>query len=60
MVQSRTCVQKVARSHVRVVLPFEFKYHRGTRKTGPYQDDPVRSFADSHRLLAPVSTGGHD
>jgi hypothetical protein len=44
-------VQKVARSHVRVVLPFGFKYHRGTRKTGPYQDDPVRSSADSHRLL---------
>jgi hypothetical protein len=29
-------VQKVAHSHVRVVLPFGFKYHRGTRKTGPY------------------------
>jgi hypothetical protein len=38
MVQSRTCVQKVARSHVHLVLPFGFKCHRETRRTGRYQD----------------------
>jgi hypothetical protein len=61
MIQSRTCAEKVARSHVRVVLPFGFKikYHRGTQKTEPYQDDPVRSFPYSQRLLELVSTMGY-
>ena len=48
MVQSRACVQKVVRSHVRLVLPFGFKCHRGTRRTGPYQEDSVRPLADYH------------
>jgi hypothetical protein len=36
MVQSRTCVQKVARSRARIVLPFGLKCRRGTRKTGKF------------------------
>ena len=41
MVQSRTCVQKVARCRLCVVLPFRCKRHRWARKTGPYQEDQV-------------------
>ncbi|KAH9995468.1 hypothetical protein BJV77DRAFT_1093431 [Russula vinacea] len=45
-----TCGSKVACCRVRIVLPFGLGYYRGTRKTGAYQDDPVRPSADIHRL----------
>ena len=57
MVQSCTCVQKVARSHVHLVLSFGSKCHRETRKTGRYQDYFVWSFADSHRPHRVASAG---
>ncbi len=48
MVQSRTCVQKVARCHVRIALSPGFKYDSGVREAEPLQED--QDFTNSHRL----------
>jgi hypothetical protein len=52
VVQSHTCMQKVAWCHVRNVLPSGFRHYRGTQQTRRYQDGLVKSFADSLQLQA--------
>jgi hypothetical protein len=54
MVQSRTCLQKVARSYVRVVLPSGSRNYCGTSKAEPCQDDPIRSIVNFRRVFGGV------